>query len=141
MTEKELSQNEEKKMYLKRYSRAVRRERDILEEIQQLRESKMFPCVVNDGMPHATDCKDLSDYAAKLDGEIAKLKKQRLENIRIYSDIKRKIDVMENDDQKDVLNYRYIHCLKWEEICLKMRWSWSHTHRIHALALKNFKME
>lgn len=141
MTGKELSQNEEKKMYLKRYSRAVRREQDILEEIQQLRESKMFPCVVNDGMPHATDCKDLSDYAAKLDGEIAKLKKQRLENIRIYSDIKRKIDVMENDDQKDVLNYRYIHCLKWEEICLKMRWSWSHTHRIHASALKNFKME
>lgn len=141
MTEKDLNQNEEKKIYLKKYICAVRREQDILEEIQQLRESKMFPSVVNDGMPHATDCKDLSDYAARLDQEIEKLKKQRLENIRIYSDIKRKIDVMENDDQKDILNYRYIQCLKWEEICLKMGWCWSHTHRIHSLALKNFKME
>ena len=44
-------ENEKKKEYLKSYQRAVKRERDILEEIKRLRADKMFPSVVNDGMP------------------------------------------------------------------------------------------
>ena len=36
-------ENEKKKEYLKSYQRAVKRERDILEEIKRLRADKMFP--------------------------------------------------------------------------------------------------
>lgn len=36
-------ENEEKKEYLKSYRRAVKREKDILNEIQRLRTDKMFP--------------------------------------------------------------------------------------------------
>ena len=40
-------ENEKKKEYLKSYQRAVKRERDILEEIKRLRADKMFPSAVN----------------------------------------------------------------------------------------------
>ena len=34
-----------------------------------------------------------------------------------------------------LLRYRYLECLKWEEVCVKMNYSWMQTHRIHANAL------
>lgn len=51
-------ENEKKKEYLKSYQRAVKRERDILEEIKRLRADKMFPSVVNDGMPKGSSQSD-----------------------------------------------------------------------------------
>ena len=43
MDEKELTENEKKKEYLKSYGKALRREQRILDEIQCLRLDKMFP--------------------------------------------------------------------------------------------------
>lgn len=48
-------ENEQKKEYLKSYRRAIKREQDILDEIQRLRLDKMFPSVLNDGMPHGSN--------------------------------------------------------------------------------------
>ena len=75
-------ENEKKKEYLKSYQRAVKRERDILEEIKRLRADKMFPSVVNDGMPKGSSQSDLSDYIAILDEQIELLKKERLKKER-----------------------------------------------------------
>ena len=46
-----MTENEKKKTYLKSYRESVKREQEILEEIQRLRMDKMFPSVANDGMP------------------------------------------------------------------------------------------
>ncbi len=133
-------ENEKKKAYLKSYQRAARREKDILEEIQRLRMNKMFPAVVNDGMPKGGHQSDLSEYAALLDEQIGILKKECLKKVRIYSGIEDKIRHMENEDEQRVLRLRYIRGMKWEEVALEMGYSWQHTHRIHAKALINFKM-
>ena len=45
-----------------------------------------------------------------------------------------------SEDEKDVLMYRYIKLMKWEDICMKMDYSLQHIHRIHKKALENFKM-
>ena len=47
-------ENEAKKEYLMRYRDAVRSEKQIDEEIKQLRLDTMMPAVVNDGMPHGS---------------------------------------------------------------------------------------
>lgn len=133
-------ENEQKKEYLKSYRRAIKREQDILDEIQRLRLDKMFPSVVNDGMPHGSSHSDLSDYAAILDEQIELLKRERLEKIRCYQKIERQIRQMENEDEQEVLRLRYILGMKWEEVAVKMGYSWKQTHRIHSSALKNFKM-
>ena len=79
-------ENEEKKEYLKSYRRAVKREKDILDEIQRLRSDKMFPSAVNDGMPKGNSQSDLSDYIAILDEQIELLKVERLEKRQMLSE-------------------------------------------------------
>ena len=128
-------ENERKKEYLKSYRRAIRRERDILSEIQRLRADKMFPSVVNDGMPKGSAQSDLSDYIVALDEQI-----ERLEKVTIYKDIEMRIRAMENSDEQEVLRYRYISGMKWDAITEKMGYSWRQIHRIHSSALLNFKM-
>lgn len=133
-------ENEQKKEYLKSYRRAIKREQDILDEIQRLRLDKMFPSVVNDGMPHGSSHSDLSDYAAILDEQIDLLKEERLEKVRCYQKIERQIRQMENEDEQEVLRLRYILGMKWEEVAVKMDYSWRQIHRIHSAALLNLKI-
>ena len=133
-------ENEQKKEYLKSYRRAIKREQDILDEIQRLRLDKMFPSVINDGMPHGSSHSDLSDYAAILDEQIELLKEERLEKVRCYQKIERQICQMQNEDEQEVLRLRYILGMKWEEVAVKMGYSWKQTHRIHSSALQNFEM-
>lgn len=133
-------ENEEKKEYLKSYRRAVKREKDILDEIQRLRADKMFHSVANDGMPKGSNQSDLSDYIAILDEQIELLKVERLEKARCYQKIEKQIRQMGNEDEQEVLRLRYITGLKWEEVAARMSYSWKHIHRIHSSALCNFKM-
>lgn len=133
-------ENEEKKEYLKSYRRAIRREKDIFDEIQRLRSDKMFPSVVNDGMPRGSNQSDLSDYIAILDEQIELLKAERLEKARCYQKIERQIKKMENENEREILRLRYIQGLKWHEVENKMGFSREWTLKLHGRALRNFKM-
>lgn len=135
-----MTENEEKKEYLKSYRESVKRENEILDEIQRLRMNKMFPSVVNDGMPKGNHQSDLSDYMMIIDEQIQLLKAERLEEARIYADIEKRIKEMEDKEEQRVLRLRYIQGLKWEEVAVQMGYSCKQTHRIHSDALKNFKM-
>lgn len=139
-TQRIREENERKKEYLKSYRRAVKREQDILDEIQRLRLDKMFPSVVNDGMPHGSSHSDLSDYVAILNEQIDLLKEERLEKAKCYKQIEDKIRQMENEDEREVLRLRYIKGMKWEEAALKMNYSWKWVHKIHGRALQNFEI-
>lgn len=140
MTEKEWTENEEKKEYLKSYQRSVKREQDILDEIQRLRLEKMFPSVINDGMPHSSSQTDLSDYIVIIDEMIEDLKQERLKRAKRKQEIEHRIRQMKDEDEQRVLRLRYIKGMKWEEIAVEMDYKWAQIHRIHAKALKNFKM-
>ena len=134
------TENEKKKEYLKSYRDAVIAETQIKEEIDQLRLDKMFPSLVQDGMPHGSGSSDLSAYAAKLDELLSELEEQMNERIQLRREIVRKIESMDSETEKAVLRYRYIHMLKWEEIAVKMSYTWQHIHRIHGKALSHFEM-
>lgn len=140
MDEKELTENEKKKEYLKSYGKALRREQCILDEIQCLRLDKMFPSIVQDGMPHGSSQEDLSGYAATLDEMIEDLKKERLEKVKIRKKIERSIRNLKDEDEQEVLRLRYISGLKWEEVAAEMGYCEKWTHEIHKKALKNLKI-
>ncbi|QNM07182.1 hypothetical protein [Wansuia hejianensis] len=133
-------ENEAKKEYLMRYRDAVRSEKQIEEEITRLRLDTMMPAVVNDGMPHGSGIGDLSGYAAAMDRLMNDLKEQLEKRITIRREITQKIEKMPNETEKMVLRYRYIHLLKWEEIAVKMCYSWKGIHKVHGRALQHFKM-
>lgn len=134
-------ENDRKKAYLKRYHAAELAEKEIREEIDDLRMNKMFPALIQDGMPHGSSCGDLSEYAAQLDGLLADLKEQMEKRISIRREITQKIEQMQDETEKTVLRLRYIHWLRWEQIAERMGYGWAQVHRIHGKALANFKMK
>lgn len=139
----DLSQNsdiERKKDYLRGYEKAIRQmERSEL-KIKEMRLNRMCPSVINDGMPHGSSQNDLSDYAAMIDQEEKRYMKCRYHRIKKCKEITDRIEQLCNEDEKDILMYRYIKLMKWEDIAVKMELNERQIYRIHLRALKNFKM-
>ena len=137
----EMTENDKKKEFLRRYRECERREQEILEEIQRLRMDQMFPSMVNDGMPKGSQQSDLSDYVVAMERQIGRLKRERLKKARTREQIDLAIRRrMENPDEQRVLRLRYLWGLKWEEVAVKMSYSWKQIHRLHSSALDNFEM-
>lgn len=138
--EQKKTENEIKKEYLQSYRSAVISETQIKEEIDQLRMDKMFPGLIQDGMPHGSGGSDLSAYAAKLDELLIELKDQMDKRIQLRREIVKKIEAMDSETEKAVLRYRYIHMLKWEEIKERLHMtSLRYVFKIHGRALNNFE--
>ncbi len=140
LKDEEKSEIEIKKEYLKEYGKIARQmERSEL-IIKEIRLNRMMPTIINDGMPHAHSNNDLSSYAALLDQEEKRYKKYRYQRVKKCKEITDRIEQLENEDEKDILMYRYIKLMKWEDIYIKMSLSCRRVHYIHSNALKNFKM-
>lgn len=133
-------ENDRKKAYLKRYHAAELAEKEIQEEIDNLRMNKMFPALIQDGMPHGSSCMDLSEYAAQLDELLTELKAQMEQRIRIRREITQRIEAMQDETEKTVLRMYYINWLKWKEIADRMGYDVRNVTRIHERALRNFKI-
>ena len=133
MSKKE--ENHRKIVWLNKYRAAVREEQMILDEIQRLREDKMFPSMVTDGMPHGSEHSDLSAYMARMDEQLTRLKEWQLEKVRLYESISDRIRRVEDDNQRALLIYRYIKGMRWEEVAAEMGYTWSWTHKLHSRAL------
>ena len=135
-----MSEIDDKKKYLKSYERAVRQMERSAEKIKEMRLGQIIPSADNDGMPHAHNPTDMSGYAALLDDEERRYQEARYECVRLCKEITDKIEQLESEDEKDVLTYRYIRRMKWENIAVKMNYSWKWIHKLHTRALENLKM-
>lgn len=135
-----MTEIEEKKEYLKSYEKAVRQMERSAEKIKEMRLGQIIPAADNDGMPHAHNATDLSGYAALLDAEERKYLKMRYKCVRLCKEITDRIERLEYDNEKDILLYRYVRRMSWEQIAVKMGYSWQWVHKIHARALQNFKI-
>lgn len=125
------------KEYLKQYERAVRRAQRYREEYES--ETLLIDAVRslsdNDGMPHGSGIsKPTENKAIRLADKRLRLIESELEAIRVKQKLFDFIDGIEGIEG-DVLYYRYVRLLKWEEICLIVRYSWPNTMRIHRRAL------
>ena len=139
MTEKEL--NEQKKEFLNRYKNAVRKYESLVEQEYALRQEieGSKPIEYSD-MPKGNRQTDLSDYMVRLDKVLTKIqtRKEEMQNIRL--EIEEKITDLPDGIQSKVLYLRYISFKSWEDICVDLGYSWRQIHRIHAAALRNFKV-
>lgn len=133
-------ENEKKKEYLRGYERAVRQMQRSEERMKEIRLNRICPTVITGGGGYSSGSNDLSKYVAELDTEEKKYLRYRYERIKKCAEITNKIEHLQNEDEKDVLMYRYISLLKWEDICVRMKKSWKQIHRFHTNALKNFQI-
>ncbi len=144
MTEKQKKafqeENEEKKNFLNSYKRVAKKEKRILEKIQELRMNKMFPSVINDGMPHGSGQAGLEEYIEKLLECQEELKETCLEKAVCKRKIEKQIFQLKDENEQQVLKLHYLDNMTWGNIADEMIYSERHVHRIHASALKNLNM-
>lgn len=133
-------ENARKKAYLHGYRPHVRRISRIESEIEELRSMKMGSAVNNDGMPRGHNQSDLSGYAADIDELERKLMAEKDQRIAAYDDITERIEHLENENEKDVLFYRYIKGMEWWEIAEKMKFSERQIFRIHGKGLAHLSI-
>lgn len=138
--EKQMTENERKKAYLRGYQVHVRRIRRIESELEELRTMRASMSVNNDGMPHGSGQSDLSGYAAELDKLERDLVNERYQRVMAYQDIVRRIKALRSENELDVLFYRYIAGLEWWEIADRMHYSERWVLKLHGKALVHFEM-
>lgn len=138
--EKQMTENEQKKAYLRGYQAHVRRIRRIEYELAELRSMRASMSVNNDGMPHGSGQRDLSGYAAELDKLERDLVNERYQRVTAYQDIVRRIKSLRSENELDVLFYRYIAGLEWWEIAEKIKFSERQVYRLHGKALAHFQL-
>ena len=133
-------ENEKKKEYLLRYKthkkEAERYERDI----DEYRSCKIIQSLNNSGMPTSHSKKDLSDYIVKIDEIISKTIMEKYMAVEACKEIRERIELLENDYERDVLTYRYIYNWSWDKIAEHEHYSVKQIQRIHGNALRNFTM-
>lgn len=108
--------NKQKKEYLLTYKHIKRTIKSLEDEIETLRAAEMGSAINYTGMPHGTNIRDLSDYAARLDKLTRKLYKKKEEALRIVNRIERSISKVPNDRYQALLRDRYICGKTWEQM-------------------------
>lgn len=134
------AQNERKKKYLRQYLKHKNRVSRIEAEIEELRSMKMHPSQNNDGLPRGSSQNDLSSYAAIIMEKEDKSYAAGVEQVKTYMDIDYRISCVDNEDERDVLFYRYIKGKQFWEIAQIMNYSESWIHELHGKALKKLEI-
>ena len=125
------------KEFLKQYENAARRVKKLEEELND--ERLMIDAVRslsdNDGMPHGSGIsKPVEERAIRLADKLAELVEARLDAIELrlqVFDVVIKVDGVPGE----VLFYKYIKLMKWDEVCSAINYSWGSTHHYHRLGL------
>lgn len=133
-------ENELKKEYLNGYKYARMRAKRVAEQIQQLRLDTMFPCLQGDGMPRGSNQSDLSDYMERYDELMEELKKEELDAIEQYTNIHIAIEWMEDEEEKEILERKYLMRKTWEAIAKELGMSRRSAIYKHGEALKHFEI-
>lgn len=130
--------NEDKKNYLRQYIEAEKHISLIDDHIEDLRLKRTSPTNVIDGMPKSKQQSDLSEYAAEIDKCLIELENEKLQSIHIRGDVRRAIQKVRDNAQREVLERRYILDQGWESIAVQMNYTYRHVTRLHGEALKSF---
>lgn len=135
-----IAENEKKKEYLRGYRKHIRRMQRIEAELVEIRSMRSSMSAKTDGMPRASGQRDMSDYAAELDQLERNLVLEKQERIAEYKGIVKSIKDLQDENEMDVLFYRYITGLDWWEIAEKMKYSERQVHRFHGKALVHIEI-
>ena len=134
------NENDRKKTYLRAYRKHGKRIKRIESEIEEIRNMKMYPSSINNGMPHGSNQSDLSSYAVALLEREDELYQEGVKQVQTYKDIEYRINKLENQDERDVMFYKYIKGFTWWQIAQLMEYSESWIYELHGRALKKIQI-
>ena len=134
--------NEQVKKWLWRYREAKKDLHRLEEELQELTESQESTGAIEyTDMPKGGgNQSDLSNYMVEREKIWKKIHKARYRRIMIFQEIKNVIERLPSADEREVMSYRYLRLMTWEQICVKTEYSWKQVHRYHSKALNNVEI-
>lgn len=130
--------NKEKKQYLNRYVQAKNRYNAISEEMLRIRSEACRVSPVLSEMPNGGNQTGTKIERAieQLDACANDLEKEALEMRQLMQEVKAAINTIPDETLKQLLELRYINGYTWEQIAVKMYYSYVHICRLHGLALE-----
>lgn len=134
-------ENEQKIRYLSRYRRLNARIDRLLEEKSRWweRAFKITPTLSQapggggSGSPIERPMDKVDELERKITQAIDEL-------ADIRAEIEDVLGQLEDDTLRELMEYRYIDGLTWEQVAEKMHYSWRHTCRLHGEALAKINM-
>ena len=124
---------EQVKRRLNSYRHIQMERQQIFERIMRLEARLTAPGAQNlDGMPHGSGTGDaLARGVAALADLRDMYRAKEVELVQAQMDVERLIEDLE-PIERVIARYRYINGMHWEQICVKISYSWRQTHRIHS---------
>ena len=126
---------------LRNYQNIKKERQQIRHQLEELEAALYYPKVQRlTGMPsnHGAEVNPQEELAIRhielQDKYNAKLEELYAEQLAIEQAIET-LDVV----KRQLLRYRYIDGLTWEEVCIRMNYSWKQVHRLHGAALQELK--
>ena len=119
----------------------IKQERDQLRrQLDEIEAALYYPKAQRlTGMPAAPVYGNPQEDMAIHHIELQQLYQAKLEELAAEQlEIEAAIDGLDRTHRL-LMRYRYIDCLKWEEVCVKMGYSWTQVHEHHSRALKLLK--
>lgn len=122
--------------------RNIRKEQEQLKgRLEELETALYYPKIPHltdmpgGGKPEGNHQEDLAIHHIELqalyNAKLAELRAEQLE-------IEKAIDVLEPTSRM-LMRYRYLDGLSWEEVCVRMNYSWTQTHDYHSKALQKLR--
>lgn len=121
------------KQRLNSYQHIKMERRQLLDRIIRLETRLTSPGAQNlDGMPHGSGNGDaLASGVVRL-AELRDLYRgKEIELVQTQMDIEALIEHLD-PVERVIARYRYIDGMQWEQICVRVNYSWRQTHRIHS---------
>lgn len=130
----------QKKEYLRGYLRAYKKAQHIGADIARLRMRYAYPSAVqySDMPAGAGGPRDLSEYMVKVEELERDLNRQLDECIRLEVQIRRDIDMLEDEREREILRLRYIDGMTWEQVASSIPCDVRTATRAHGRALEAF---
>lgn len=127
---------------LRRYQDIKREQKQLSERLEEVEAVLYSPksqqptgMPFSGSQPEGSALENLSNYHMELQERYrAKLEELAAEQLAIEQAIE-PLDAT----YRMLLRYRYIDGLKWEEVCIKMNYSWRQTHYLHGRALQQLR--
>lgn len=122
---------------------AIKKEIDqIKQELERVEATMTSPRIQQlTGMPRGGSSGDSMVNIIARCGELReKYSERMLALMSTQLEIEQAIDTLDPTARR-LMRYRYIDGLAWEEICVKIGYSWRQTHRLHSEALRELRGE
>lgn len=140
--EKVMTENEQKKDYLRGYKKTRNRINSLEAQKEQLRiDIQHVRASLGDSLPRAKGgTTDLSRYFEQMSEIEEQLVVKRTEQAEKQKRITDAINELDDDDECTIMTEKYINGKTWEQVAEDNGYAWVTMHRIHGRALQKIKL-